>query len=739
MTPRVKQLRDRSLSISGFFWERGPLWAQAVDKWHHLPAVLRAARALEHLLGNMPIEVRPGELIVGAVPMSDPPAEKKAEIEEAGRILNQHNLGLAFANLITEQERVGLDTLTYTAGAMTGHTAINNEKVLQRSLLGIKADVQNCLDAVSPVAPEAPEKRIFYQACLIALDAAVRFAERYAELAEQMARAEADAARASELREIARVCRKVPAHPAETFHEALQAVWMMHLLVAAETGWGHGCFCPGRTDQYCWPHLKRDLESGRLTREQAMELLECLFVKYGDYGATSSPQVMIIGGQRADGSDASNELTYMCLEASRELRILHPSLALSYHKGTPERLLEAAADTLRAGCSYPFIFNDEVIVPGLTEVGVSREDAVGYVPCACVEISVGGRCNAWVASGYHNWGKMLELALHDGVDPATGRQVGPATGRFEQMRTFDELKEAVKRQIAHFVEIEVRSYNLLDKLMGDEFPVPLLSCVVEDCIEKGRHYFDGGARYNFIEPEAVGPANVADSLMAVKRLVFERKTLNRDDLLSALKENFAGREDLRQRLMHDAPKFGNDDDEVDGVLVEFVDFWCDEVRKHRNVRGGPYLPGFLCWIMHGVLGERVGALPDGRRAGEALSAHLGPSPGYDRKGPTAVIKSVSKNDLSRALGGVVLNLKFLPRQLEGESRGKFVKLLRAAFGQGIFEVQITVVDSKTLRAAQREPGKYADLVVRVGGYSAYFTTLARNLQEEIIARTEQPL
>jgi len=722
--PRVKRLRDRSLRIRGTFWQRDLLWAQALRQKHHLPRALRCAHALKHLLETVPIRIRPGELIVGSVPMGEPPPEKRDELQAAASLLREHDVNRAFLELAGDEERAGLETGTYTAAAMTGHTAINNEKVLRRGLLDIHREVEQRLAALDPIAPETPGRRLFYESCRIALQAALRFAERHAELAERMARSERDAARRKELLEIARICRKVPALPAETFQEALQCVWFMHLMVAAETSAGHGCFCPGRTDRYAWPFLKGDLEAGRLTREEALELLECFFIKYGEWGPHASPQVMIVGGQHPDGTDASNELTLLCLQASRELRLLHPSLALSYHRGTPERVLREAVETLRAGCSYPFIFNDDVIVPGLTEVGVARADAVRYVPCSCVEISVEGRCNAWVASGYHNWGKMLELALHDGVDPATTRRVGPPTGRFEAMQSLEELKRAVREQIRHFVQMEVRSYNLLDTLMAQRMPVPLLSCLVDDCLERGRHYFAGGARYNFIEPEAVGPVNVADSLA---------------ELLDALRENFAGREELRQRLMRGAPKFGNDDDEVDALLAELVDFWCTEVRRHRNPRGGPYLPGFLCWIMHGTLGKRVGALPDGRRAGQALSPHLGPSPGYDRNGPTAVINSVAKADLGRALGGAVLNLKFLPAQFEGESREKFVDLLRTAFGRGVFELQLTLADRQTLLAAQREPQNYEDLVVRVGGYSACFTTLDKNLQDEIIARTEQRL
>jgi len=542
-------LRDRSLRIRGTFWQRDLLWAQALRQKHHLPRALRCAHALKHLLETVPIRIRPGELIVGSVPMGEPPPEKRDELQAAASLLREHDVNRAFLELAGDEERAGLETGTYTAAAMTGHTAINNEKVLRRGLLDIHREVEQRLAALDPIAPETPGRRLFYESCRIALQAALRFAERHAELAERMARSERDAARRKELLEIARICRKVPALPAETFQEALQCVWFMHLMVAAETSAGHGCFCPGRTDRYAWPFLKGDLEAGRLTREEALELLECFFIKYGEWGPHASPQVMIVGGQHPDGTDASNELTLLCLQASRELRLLHPSLALSYHRGTPERVLREAVETLRAGCSYPFIFNDDVIVPGLTEVGVARADAVRYVPCSCVEISVEGRCNAWVASGYHNWGKMLELALHDGVDPATTRRVGPPTGRFEAMQSLEELKRAVREQIRHFVQMEVRSYNLLDTLMAQRMPVPLLSCLVDDCLERGRHYFAGGARYNFIEPEAVGPVNVADSLAAIGRLVFAERQVGQRELLDALRENFAGREELRQRLM----------------------------------------------------------------------------------------------------------------------------------------------------------------------------------------------
>jgi formate C-acetyltransferase len=738
MNERIKSLRDASLEISGRFWERDLLWSRAEKQNLHIPPPLRRAHAMKHLAENVKLEIHPGQLIVGKVPLGEPPPNVVDELESLHQILAPHRPAAGFEELITREERRGLEGHAYTAGPMTGHTAIDAQKVLSRGLADIQDEVEERLRKLDPTSPESVDRRLFYRSCSLALEGAMTFAERYAAFAADMAGDQHDPERAAELREIARICRRVPAHPASTFHEALQSVWFMHWLVAAEQSAGHGCFCPGRLDRYCWPYLRGDLESGRLTEAEALELLECFFVRYGDWGPEQSPQVLIVGGQKPDGSDATNPLTQMCLRASRDLQTLHPALALSYNDQTPEDVLKEAVQTLQSGCAFPFFFNDEVIVPGLVDAGVAPGDATGYVPCACTEITVGGCTNAWVASGYHNWGKLMELALHDGRDPATGEQVGPHTGKFCQMQEFEELRRAVKHQISHFVEMEVRSYNLLDRMMGEHFPVPLLSCVVNDCLENGRDYFAGGARYNFIEPEAVGPTNVADSLAAVKTMVFEDGTLKPAKLLHALKDNFRDQETLRRRLLA-APKFGNDQAEVDSIAADLVDFWYEQVHGHRNYRNGPYLPGFLCWIMHGQLGRHVGALPDGRKAGEALAPHLGPHPGRDQNGPTAVINSVARCNLKHALGGIVLNLKFLPDQLEGQNLPKFLTFLRVAFEQGIAELQINVVNSELLREAQLEPEKHRGLVVRVGGYSAYFNTLDANIQDEIIARTEERL
>ncbi len=726
LSERIAGLRQYAWERSGQFFERGYHLSVGRARYRDQPEPLQTALAFAHLCENVTVNLRPEELIVGEVPRREEPLTLAADAPPPDPPV----YWLAEARF-QPWERATVEVRAHSAGIMTGHMQIDNERVLTEGLAGMVATAEEHL-AATPAAET--DRRLFYQAAIIAMRGAMRFAERHAELAERLATE--DPEHAADLLEIARICRKVPAQPAESFREALQATWFMHMLVAAETGPGHGCFCPGRVDRFWWPAYERDKVAGRLTREQALELIEAFFVKMNDWTANDNPSNIILGGQDAAGNEFTNDLTFLCLEASREVHMVNPSVHLAVSEKTSDRVLEEACETLLRGDGYPAMFNDEMILEGLERAGVAREDAVEYVPCSCVEITVGGKTNAWVASGYVNMAKLLEFALNEGKDPLTGRQAGLRTLPLKELDSFEKLYDAVKAQMRYVVLAHLSMYEKLQEAQKAR-PFPLLSCVIRDCLERGRNLGDGdtAARYVFTEPEAVGMTNLADSLAAIQKLVYEEQRVSLADLREALAADFVGHEQLRLMLLNDAPKFGNDDDYVDHFMVELTQLWHHLILSHRGVLGGNYLPGYLAWMMHVALGEYTGALPDGRRARLPLADCVGPAQGRDKRGPTAVVASLSKLDLRDALAGVVHNFRFEPRVLKGESRGRFIQFLRTLFAQGGAQAQINVISPQILREAQHYPERYRDLVVRVAGFSALFVPLAAHVQEEIIERT----
>lgn len=726
LSPRLEGLRAYAWERRGSFYERD-YWMSLGRREHAAaPEPLQTALAFAYLCDHVTINLRPEELIVGEVPRREDPLPLPADAPPANPPVHL----LAQARL-QPWERATLEAHAHTAGIMTGHMQPDHHRVLTEGLAAMIATAK----AYREQTPEADsDRRRFYEAAIVAMQAAIRYAERHAELAERLAAQ--DPEHRAELLEIAHICRQVPAHPARTFREALQATWFMHFLLAAETSAGHGCFCPGRVDRFWWPYYERDLAEGRLTREQALELIEAFFVKMNDWRADDVPSTIIVGGTDAQGREFTNDLTLLCLEASREVHMVNPSVHLAVSKQTSDRVLKAACETLLRGDGYPAMFNDELILEGLARAGVAKEDAVEYVPCACVEITVGGKTNAWVASGYVNVAKALELALNSGVDPVTGIRAGLETPPAEELDTFAKLYDAMKAQFRYIVLAHLSVYEKLQEAQKQR-PFPLLSCVIRDCLERGRNIGDGdqAARYVFTEPEAVGMVNVADSLAALQKLVYEEKVFTLAEVREALAADFAGREAMRLRLLNEPPKFGNDDDYVDRFMVELTELWQHLVLSARSVLGGKYLPGYLAWIMHAVLGEHTGALPDGRKAGLPLADCIGPAQGRDRHGPTAVVRSISKLDLRDALGAVVHNFRFDPKVLAGESRQRFIHFLRTLFAMGGAQAQINVISPEILREAQRHPERYRDLAVRVAGFSALFVPLSEKIQEEIIART----
>ena len=595
---------------------------------------------------------------------------------------------------------------------------------------------------------QTADKQAFYTAAQVALQAATELMLRYADLADAMAQQRSDPHRSAELARIAGSCRWLSAHPARDFGEALQAVWFLFVLLQIESN--ASSFSPGRFDQYMLPYLERDLASGRLSLAEAQEDLEHLWLKFNEIvllRSSSSARYfagfpigfnIAIGGQLADGSDATNLLSYMCLRAQADLGLTQPNLSVRVHASSPEELLEAAAFVISKGSGMPQLFNDEVIVPGQVNRGLSLPEARNYAVVGCVELSTPGMALGWSDASMFNLTRVLELTLFGGQDPHSGEQIGLSTPSLDQMHSFDELESAYAEQLAYFVGLMVRGCNIVDQVHADVLPSPFLSLFVADCVDRGVDVTAGGARYNFSGVQGVQIANVADSLVAVKQAVFEEGWISAGQMLDALRADFDAREVLRQRLINRVPKFGNDDERVDQFAARWGDRYCELVEQYATIRGGVYQPGFYTVSAHVPMGANVGATPDGRHAKAPLAdGGLSPTAGRDRRGATAVLHSVSKLNLKLASNGTLLNMKFLPSFFEGpDALAKFAQLLRGFCTLHIPHVQFNVVSAATLRQAQANPDEFRSLVVRVAGYSAFFNELDKELQDEIIRRTE---
>jgi formate C-acetyltransferase len=660
----------------------------------------------------------------------------------------------------------------YDAGVFTefmeqrspGHTVLDG-KIYSKGMLGFKADIGRALAALDFVGdPEAYDRREQLVAMEIACDAAILFAERHAALAERMAGETEDEARRAELLRIAAVCRRVPAHAPRDFHEALQAYWFCHLGVVTElNGWD--AFSPGHLDQHLLPFYRSGLVDGTLTEAAARELLECFFVKFNNH--TAPPKVGVtaeesgtytdfaninLGGLRADGSDGSNEVTDLLLEIVDEMHLLQPSSNVQVSRKTPDSVLKHALRVVRKGYGFPSLFNADAVVAEQLRQGKTLEDARAGGCSGCVEVGAFGK-EAYILTGYFNLPKVLELALHDGVDPRTGVRLGPATGNPSTFDTFDDVFDAFEAQLRHLVDMKIAGNQVIERLYAKEMPAPFLSVLIDDCIANGRDYNAGGARYNNTFIQAVGIGTITDALAAIRALVFggagtEAEEVGRggacprppamglQELVATLDADFAGNEPLRARLVNRMPKYGNDDDDADSLMVRVFDaaFRCIDGRP--TARGGSYRLEMLPTTCHVYFGSVCGATPDGRRAGMPLSEGISPVQGADRRGPTAVFASAAKMDHIKT-GGTLLNMKFTPQILAGdEGIDRLAHMVRTYFKADGHHVQFNVVSAETLREAKADPEAHRGLIVRVAGYSDYFCDLGEALQDEIIARTE---
>lgn len=628
-----------------------------------------------------------------------------------------------------------------------GHTVLD-DKIYGKGLLDFKKEIADAILALDFGSdPEAWSKREELKAMDISCDAVILFAERHAKLAESMAAACADAVRKQELLKIAANCRWVPAHAPSDFFEALQSYWFCHLAVITElNGWD--AFSPGHLDQHLYPFYRDGIADGTLKKEEARELLECFFVKFNNH--PSPPKVGVtaaesgtytdfaninLGGLLPDGSDGSNEVSHLLLDIVDEMHLLQPSSNIQLSRKSPDRFLKHTLRVVRKGYGFPSIFNADSVVEEQLRQGKTLADARAGGCSGCVEVGAFGK-EAYILTGYFNLVKMLELALHDGVDPATGAQLGPATGKAESFACFDDVFAAFSKQLAHFIDIKIRGNRLIEMIYASLMPAPFLSVLTNDCISSGVDYNAGGARYNNSFIQGVGIGSITDSLSAIKEHVFDRKSVSLSDLVAQLDADFASDEPLRQRLWNRTRKYGNDDDYADDLMRQVFEAFFQQVDGRPNTKGGVYRIEMLPTTCHVYFGSVTGATPDGRRRGAPLSEGISPVQGADRQGPTAVIRSAGKMDHIRS-GGTLLNLKFSPTLLAGEwGIDGLAALVRSYFRMDGHHVQFNVVDVETLKRAQADPQQYRDLIVRVAGYSDYFCDLSEELQNEIIARTE---
>ena len=783
ISQRVACLRQQSLDAKPVIsTERAELMTEFYQQNLGLvSAPMRRALAFRYLMEHKTIYIGPGELIVGEkgpAPKATPTypelcchslqdldiLDSREKIPFAvnpearrvyeGRIIPFWQGTLRAMRDALFQEMTDEWKAAYEAGIFTefmeqrapGHTVLD-DKIYRKGMLDFKADIQRILQKLDYTNdPHAYAKEQELQAMSICADALVRFAERHAEKARTLAQQEGDPQRRAELEHIAAVCSHVPANAPRDFWEALQYYWFVHLGVTTELNtWD--AFNPGHLDRHLYPFYKKGLEEGTLTREQAEELLQCFWIKFNNQPAPPKVGVTAaesgtytdfaqinLGGVNADGSDGVNEVTYLLLDVIQDMRLLQPSSSIQVSKKNPDRFIKRAGKIIRTGFGQPSAFNADLIVQELVRQGKSVADARGGGSSGCVEVGAFGK-EAYILTGYFNMPKVLELTLNNGIDPRTGRRIGLETGDASQFQSFDEFLAAYAKQLRYLIDVKIRGNNVVERLYATYMPAPFLSLLTEDCIANGRDYHDGGARYNTSYIQGVGLGTITDAMTAIKYHVFDQKTLTMQELLAVLAENFQGQERTRQMLLNKTPKYGNDDDYADRVMVSLFNIYFDAIDGRPNTRGGAYHINLLPTTVHVYFGSVLGATPDGRKASLPVSEGISPVQGADRCGPTAVIKSVAKMDHART-GGTLLNQKFTPQVLkDDEGLDKLVQLIRTHFKLDSHHIQFNVVDADTLRAAQKNPEQYRDLIVRVAGYSDYFCDLSQALQDEIIART----
>lgn len=795
LTPRMNHYREKVLDKKPYICaERALLATEAYQEHKNQPSVMKRALMLKNILEKMSIYIEDETLIVGnqAASNKDAPifpeytmefvlneldlfekrdgdvfyiTEKtKEDLRSIASYWENNNLRAKGGALLPDEVSVFMETgffgMEGKLNSGDAHLAVDYKQMLEVGLKGYEERTRKEKANLDLTKPESIDKYHFYNSVLMVIEAVKTFANRFSILAKEEADRMTDSKRKNELLEIYRICAKVPYLPSETFHEAMQATWFIQLILQIESN-GHS-LSYGRFDQYMYPYLKQDLDNGKITEEEAVELLTNLWIKTltinkvrsqaHTYSSAGSPlyQNVTIGGQTKDKKDAVNKLSYLILRSVAQTKLPQPNLSVRYHAGLDERFMNECIEVMKLGFGMPAFNNDEIIIPSFINLGVKEEDAYNYSAIGCVETAVPGkwgyRCTGM---SYMNFPKILLITMNDGIDPSSGKRFVKGCGHFKDMKTFEELQGAWDSVVRELTRMSVIVENAIDLSLERDVPDILCSALTEDCIGRGKTLKEGGAIYDFISGLQVGIANLADSLAAIKKLVFEEKKISTEELWTALESDFTGKKgkQIQNMLLHDAPKYGNDDDYVDSLICNAYDVYIDEIVKYPNTRYGRGPIGGVRYAGTSSISANVGqgkgtlATPDGRNAGEPLAEGCSPSHAMDVNGPTSVFKTVAKLPTEQITGGVLLNQKVTPALLEREeNKQKLILLLRTFFNRlKGYHVQYNVVSRDTLIDAQKNPEKHRDLIVRVAGYSAFFNVLSKQTQDDIIGRTEQTL
>ncbi|MBD3415357.1 MAG: formate C-acetyltransferase/glycerol dehydratase family glycyl radical enzyme [Candidatus Aminicenantes bacterium] len=785
MNNRIKKLREQSLntppSISG---ERARLLTEFYQSPEAQKVSIPVQRALafKHIMEHKQICINEGELIVGergptprATPtypeinthsledldILDSREKTSYSVDSETRSLYRKEI-IPFWKSRSIRDRIFQEVPdqwkhAYEAGIFTefmeqrapGHTVLD-DKIYRKGFVDFKKSIQHSLDQLDYLKnPEAYSKKQHLKAMSIAADGIMALARRYSEKAAQMAQKQTNIQRKKELQKISDICSHVPAHAPRTFWEALQHYWFVHVGVITElNGWDS--FNPGRLDQHLFPFYQKQINDKSLSKEEAQELLQSFWIKFNNQpappkvGVTAEESgtytdfaLINLGGVKTDGTDGVNELSFLILDVIEEMRILQPSSMVQISKKGPDRFLKRALKIIKTGFGQPSIFNTEAIIQELLRQGKSIEDARDGGASGCVETGAFGKEN-YTLTGYFNLPKVLEITLNNGADPRTGKKIGIETGDPIHFTEFQDLVKAFQKQLNHFIDIKITGNNIIERLYAEYIPAPFLSVLTSDCIQNGKDYHQGGARYNTTYIQGVGLGTITDCMTSMEYHVFDQKNISMEHLLQVLKNDFKGEEILRQRLVNKTPRYGMDDDYADKNLKTIFDLYYQAVNGRPNTKGGSYRINLLPTTVHVYFGKVTGATPNGRKASSPLSEGISPTQGADTLGPTAVLKSASKIDHVKT-GGTLLNQKFNPQLFDDQGMDKLVKLIRSYFSMDGHHIQINVVSADTLRKAQENTEEYRNLIVRVAGYSDYFCDLSKELQDEIISRTEHKL
>ena len=795
LTKRMKDFREEVLDEKPYIdAERAILATEAYKENLNQPRVMVRAKMLEKILDHMSIYIEDKSLLAGnqATKNRNAPifpeytmefvineldqfekrdgdvfyiTEKtKEQLREIAPFWENNNLRARGEALLPEEVRVFMETGVFgmegKLNAGDAHLAVNYERILKDGLKGYEKRVKECKASLDLTDSDSIDKYCFYNAVLIVLDAVCNFANRYSVLAKNLAERELDLERKIELLEISKICAKVPYEPAETFQEAVQSVWFIQLILQIESN-GHS-LSYGRFDQYMYPYYDRDIKNGNITETEALELLTCLWIKTltinkvrsqaHTLSSAGSPmyQNVTIAGQTTDKKDAVNDLSFLVLKSVAQTRLTQPNLTVRYHKNINKQFLDECVEVMRLGFGMPALNNDEIIIPSFMDWGVKEEDAYNYSAIGCVETAVPGkwgyRCTGM---SYINFPRMLLCTMNNGVDLTSNKRFTKGYGYFTEMESYEELLKAWDKTVREITRYSVIVENAIDKASERDVPDVLCSALTDDCIARGKTIKEGGAVYDFISGLQVGIANMADCLAAIKKLVYEEKKITRQELWDAILDDFSSPENkkIQEMLICEAPKYGNDDDYVDQLIVEAYDSYIDEIEKYPNTRYNRGPIGGIRYAGTSSISANVGqgmstmATPDGRNAFEPLAEGCSPAHNSDKNGPTAVFKSVSKLRTNKITGGVLLNQKMTPQMLSTEENRQKLELLIQTFFNRLhgYHVQYNIVSKETLIDAQKHPEKHKDLIVRVAGYSAFFNVLSKKTQDDIIGRTEQSL